>query len=119
PICFALKPAVKPFTYARAWLIVGKDGTKYSEMGTAWAREQNLPRDNRHIGEVGILPGSRLAAIPKSKWEARNAIFRSKLHDFVNTIKTNPARDGIEPQQTTGGQRPRLLAQVGETTYEV
>jgi hypothetical protein len=71
-IYFALSPVVKPFTYDQAWTLVDDQGNEYTEMGTRWAEQQNLKADNRPVIAVGIEPGTRLMAVPKSRVGRRN-----------------------------------------------
>jgi hypothetical protein len=71
-IYFALSPAVEPFTYGRAWILVDEHGREYTDMGTIWANSRNLPSDLRPITEVGIEPGSRLTAVARAEARRRN-----------------------------------------------
>jgi hypothetical protein len=70
-IYFALSPAVEPVTYDRFWVLIDDDNNEYSGMGMSWADEQDLEADPRTILEVGILPGSRLTAVPKKRSQRR------------------------------------------------
>lgn len=66
-IYFALKPAVRPFTYGKTWLLIDEHGTEYREMGTLWAEMHGLEDDTRFIDAVGIGPGKHLTAVPMKR----------------------------------------------------
>ena len=66
-IYFQLEPAVEPFSYDINWLLIGEDGTEYTDMGTPWARQRGLSEDTRPISAVGIEPGIRLTAVAKRR----------------------------------------------------
>lgn len=72
-----LQPAVRPFTYNLSWTLIDKNGTKYSDMGTDWARERDLISDTRPITAVGIGPGSHLTAVVKKRGNRQNLFSQS------------------------------------------
>lgn len=115
-IYFALRPAVKPFTYRETWVLADEQGSEYSEMGTIWARRQNLASDARHLTEVGIVPGSILTAVA-SGTERRSPVFNSRLRSLVNDLRAELRSGDVSIENVSGKQRPRLLVRQNGTAY--
>lgn len=59
-IYYALRPALKPYSYGRSWLLVDDNGVEYADMGTRW-----MEPDERLITELGIHPGTHLTVVTK------------------------------------------------------
>lgn len=61
-VFFALKGAVRPFTYGIEWTLADPStGRQMRSIGTIYAKERlGTARDNRLLGQVGIEPGSPL-----------------------------------------------------------
>lgn len=115
-IYFALKPAVKPFTYDQAWTLIDEHGNEYTEMGTTWANSRNLSGDARLITEVGIRPGTSLTVIAKGKSQRRKPITHSS-NDVIDDIRAKLRGRGIHVKDVLGRQRPRLLVRFGDAAY--
>jgi hypothetical protein len=53
-----------PHTYGIAWFLEDKATKKrFVEMGSPWARKNNVDLDTRVLGEKGIMPGMMLKAV--------------------------------------------------------
>jgi len=113
-IYFALAPAVKPFTYNKTWILTDDSGKNYTDIGTIWAKDQNLPRDTRPITEVGIFPGSTLPAVAKGRAERA---FNRELEALVNQLRSRLSTDGVTVENVSGRQLPRLVARSNGSTY--
>lgn len=116
-IYFAIAPTVKPFTYGQMWVLTDDNGAEYTDIGTLWARNRNMPRDHRHITEVGILPGTSLTAIAKGSTEKPTPSFRRQLNVLVKDLSTAVSAPGIKVEPVSGPQRPRLLVHMGPAAY--
>jgi hypothetical protein len=58
---------VKPFSYGKSWLLVDeKTDKQFTGMGTKWAIEHGMDRDERLLEEVGITSGSKLKVVKTS-----------------------------------------------------
>lgn len=61
-VFFSLTPDIEPFSYGKTWVLGAEDGTLLVALGTHWAKTEGLQRDERPIGEVGLLPGLKYYA---------------------------------------------------------
>jgi hypothetical protein len=61
---FSMSSRVKAFHYLKSWVLVTQDGRLLDEIGTAWARRHGQAADERRLADAGILPGTKLGAIP-------------------------------------------------------
>ena len=64
-IYFALIPAIAPDSYQETWTLLDESGRELSWIGKSWARDRGMLRDERHIADAGIFPGSTLTAVAK------------------------------------------------------
>jgi hypothetical protein len=65
-VYFAIRPAVKPFTYNKSWVLAEEGRKPLVDIGTTWANTEGIARDERPLTEAGIKPGATLVALPAS-----------------------------------------------------
>ncbi|HEV2945472.1 MAG TPA: hypothetical protein VGX26_10200 [Solirubrobacteraceae bacterium] len=61
-IFFSLTPEIEPFSYGKTWVLATESDDFLEGLGTQWAKTEGLQRDERPIGEVGLLPGLKYYA---------------------------------------------------------
>jgi hypothetical protein len=64
-VYFSASSQIRPYTYNTSWVLRDvQTGRWFHDIGTHWARTHlNARRDDRALDQVGIEPGSQLAAV--------------------------------------------------------
>ncbi len=63
-IYFSQRPNISAYSYRTEWILRDiKSGKIYREIGTKWANDRGLERDNRSLKEVEIISGMKLEII--------------------------------------------------------